>query len=93
MIEVKTGTGFKCRINERIFKDWEFMKHLGKIQTLSKNENNTAEVLEEFEWVLDKLLGGTDKLFAHIKKQNEGYVPLEAVLAEWKDIATAIPKN
>lgn len=91
MIEGKTSTGFEFKINENALKDWEYVTRIGKAQKLAeKGDEKLFEIFSEFDWALSFLIGEEkDKLFDHIRKANDGYLPTDKVIAEWKEIAGA----
>ena len=90
MIEGKTKTGFKFSVNENALKDWEYLMHLGNAQKQSGRGNaGILEMFQEFDWLLSFLLGDEkEKLFEHIRKNNDGYLPSDKIIDEWKDITT-----
>ena len=91
MIEGKTRTGFKFKINENALKDWEYLTHLSNAQKqLTRGDEGVLEMFGEFDWLLSFLLKeDKEKLFEHIRKNNDGYLPSDVVAAEWMDISGA----
>lgn len=90
-MEGKTKTGFDFNIDDRILTDWRFTMALTKCQN-----GKGMEQLTGAQEMVSLMLGeeGFNALMEHISKQNDGYVPAEAVMAEVKDIfESKIPKN
>ena len=90
-MEGKTKTGFDFNIDDRILTDWRFTMALTKCQN-----GKGMEQLTGAQEMVSLMLGeeGFNALMEHISKQNDGYVPSEAVMAEVKDIfESKIPKN
>lgn len=85
-----TKSGFAYEIDDRILTDWRFTLALTKCQ---KGEN--LKQLEGMQEMVSLMFG--DKLedfMNHIAKQNDGYVPAEAIMADVQDIfESKIPKN
>lgn len=74
----KTSSGYKFDINEEKLKEWDFM------DLLSDAESEDDSVKLRATVSLVKYIFGADygKFIDHIKKQNEGRAPVEAVLNE-----------
>lgn len=77
----KTSTGFKYKIDERVKTDWEFVK---TYQQLQRDPSN-IEIMEKLFCLLltDK---GFENLKKHIAKLNGGFLPMEALVNEFKEI-------
>lgn len=85
MIEGKTKTGFKFKIDERIISDLRVFEQITILQNGNPSEIMAATV------TLVELIFGKDKkkLEEHIAKKNDGYVPIEVVTQELLDVLTS----
>lgn len=85
MIEGKTRTGFKFKVDERVGQDWRILSAI----SMAESSNPTEQVKGTTDLV--KLILGNDeqKLIDHIAKKNEGFVPVAAVTNEIVDILTS----
>lgn len=89
MIEGKTKTGFKYKIDERALKDWRLMDSIQKATSPDPMEQISAT-----SSLIDLLLGkDKDRLMAHVEKKNDGFIPVDAVVAELLDIITGSDKT
>lgn len=82
MIEGKTKSGFKFKVNENIFKDWDFV-------TLADSVSRGGASMSDVNALLAMVLG--DKGFASLKehiKKREGYINVDAVKAEFDEIVS-----
>lgn len=77
----KTTSGFKYEIDERIKKDWEFLKAVTNLQ------NNPSD-FSNIENLFNMLLGAKqfEALKEHIKKQNDGFCPVDVMTKELTEI-------
>lgn len=97
MIEGKTRSGFKFKVDENVVNDWDFMRRMSHINAISKSMESLGEgeaqlvAFEEIDAILTDVLGKKqfDSLLSHIRKQNGGCAKLDAVLQEWYDIIGA----
>lgn len=82
----KTKSGFEYNCNEKILSDWRFIVAASKAQggTLSEQLAGAVEMVQ-------LILGpeGYGKLMEHISDQNDGIVPVEAVMSEVTEIINA----
>lgn len=80
MVEGKTKSGFKFKVNENIFRDWDFL-------TLSDTINNGNATMENVNKLISMVLGekGFDSLKDHIRKKL-GVADYDAVKNEFKEI-------
>lgn len=82
-MKVKTESGFKFELDERILSDYRIIEAL-------KMGDNSADANEMIEGTVDlvNLIFGADKpaLMEHIKKLNDGFVPIEAMRQELNDV-------
>lgn len=76
-----TSTGFKFEIDERIKTDWDFIK---TYQALQKNPSD-IEIMEKL-FVRMLTEKGFEKLKKHVMKNNDGFLPMEALVNEFKEI-------
>lgn len=85
MIEGKTRSGFKFKIDERIGQDWRVISAIAMAESADSAEQvkGTSNLV--------KLIIGKDeqKLIDHIAKKNEGFVPVSAITSEIVDILSA----
>ena len=90
MVTGKTKTGFEYSIDERIVKDYRYVRALAKL-----NKGDNAEKFIAFDEISTLLLGGkVEDLIKHVEGLNGGYAPLEAMAAEMNEIIEACsPKN
>jgi len=85
MIEGKTKTGFKFKIDERLVRDWRVVSAISMVEN-----GNTSEQLKATTDLVRLILGADEqKLLNHVAKKNEGFVPLEAVTNEVADIISS----
>lgn len=82
MTEGKTKSGFKFKVDERVYKDWEFA-------TLADNCRQGGS-MKDVNALYALVLGekGFEALKAHIKKIY-GYVDIDAVKTEFSEIVDA----
>lgn len=76
-----TQTGFEYSIDERIRTDWDFVK---SYQELQKDPGNIFLMEKIFTKLLTEK--GFEKLKKHVAKQNDGFLPMEKLVSEFKDI-------
>ena len=84
MIEGKTKTGFKFKVDERVLDDWRLVANI----ELAESDNLTDKV--KGTTALVSLLAGANeqKLMDHIAKKNDGFIPTKAIINELADIIT-----
>lgn len=85
-MEVKTSTGFKCKIDEDIKNDYRLLK------AISNADSEDASLKIKGTTDLVSLIFGENesKLMEHIAKKNDGKIPVEAVTAELTDVLNSI---
>lgn len=86
----KTKSGFEFEYDSRILSDWRYIELLSQIQTGSDMEKVSATTKAV------KLLVGEDKMQSfidHVANTNEGYAPIEQVVAEFLQMVDANQKN
>ncbi len=82
MIEGKTRTGFKFKIDERATKDWRIVEGIKKVSS-----RNYDELAEGISSIVDLLLGDDkDRLMSHVQKNNDGFIPVDELEKELSDI-------
>ena len=97
MIEGKTRSEFKFKVDENVVNDWGFMRRMSRINTIAKSIEELGEgeaqliAFEEIDATLTDLLGEKqfNSLLTHIRKKNNGCAKLDVVLQEWYDIIGA----
>lgn len=76
MIEGKTKSGFKYKIDERILDDWRLIEAVGDAES-----NDSSRVVRGMTNLLEILLGDqADALKKHIADKNDGYIPKDIML-------------
>ena len=88
MIEGKTKSGFKFKVDPRIQKDWRLINAIVNAQS----EDATLKLQATVEMV-KLILGDQEELFMnHIMNKNDGFLPMEVINTEITEIIQAIPK-
>lgn len=84
MVEGKTKSGFKFKINENILNDWDFV-------TLSDKLRRGNGSMEEANMLYEMVLGsdGMKKLKEHIREKNDGIVDAFAMRDEFTEIISS----
>ena len=90
MVTGKTKTGFEYSIDERIVKDYRYVRALARL-----NKGDSAEKFIAFDQISTLMLGDkVDDLITHVETLHDGYAPIEAIGAEVTEIIEALtPKN
>ena len=90
MVTGKTKTGFEYSIDERIVKDYRYVRALAKL-----NKGDSAEKFISFDQISTLMLGDkVDDLITHVETLHDGYAPIDAIGAEVTEIIEALtPKN
>ena len=90
MVTGKTKSGFEYSIDERIVKDYRYVRALAKL-----NKGDSAEKFIAFDQISTLMLGDkVDDLITHVETLHDGYAPIEAIGAEVTEIIEALtPKN
>ena len=83
MIDGKTKSGFKFKINEAIFKDWDFL-------TLADTIRNNGATMSEVNKLITMVLGekGFESLKEHVRKKL-GYADHTMIENEFKEICSS----
>lgn len=86
-MNVKTKSGFKCEIDDRVLEDYRLLEAIA----LTADSNNQTSVIRGTTKTVDLLFGDRkQELFDHIAKKNDGYVPSTAVTTELTEIMESI---
>ena len=85
-MDVKTKSGFKCKVNEKKMKDWRFVKALAKCDS-----GEEASVIEGLSFVVPFLLGeeGEEKLLNHVMDED-GVASSTKIIKEFKEILSLV---
>ena len=86
----KTSTGFEYNYDKRILTDWDYITLL---RVMLSEKSKSSEKLEATQKIFIILLGEeqTEQLVSHVRKFNDGFAPVEALVTEFKEIIA--PKN
>ena len=80
-MEIKTKSGFECKVNENKVKDWRYISTSAKI---AKTEDE-IEVVNGISFLMQFVLGDDyDRLLEHM--EEDGVVSTERMIAEYKEI-------
>lgn len=90
MVTGRTKTGFEYSIDERIVKDYRYVRALARL-----NRGDSAEKFLAFDQISTMMLSDkVDDLISHVEKLNDGFAPIEAIGAEVTEMIGALtPKN
>ena len=82
-MEIKTKSGFKCKVNENKVKDWRYVNTLAKISKTT----NEIDIIEYMDFLFRFLLGDeqTEKLIEHVSKKS-GVAEVKDLVNEFKEI-------
>ena len=72
---------FEYNIDERVKTDWDFLEAVADLQ---KNPSDLSIMKKLFTMLLGEK--GFEKLKKHIKEQNDGFCPVEALSREFTEI-------
>lgn len=82
MIEGKTKSGFKFKIDERILDDWSLVEAIAL-----SDSNDASEQIYGLKRLYDIIIGAqNDALKKHIADKNDGFVPSTEVSNELVEI-------
>lgn len=85
MVEGKTKTGFKFKVDERVLEDWRLISSISMAES-----ENLADRVKGITEVVHLLLGENEQsLIEHIKKKNDGFVPTEVITNELASIISS----
>lgn len=86
MVEGKTKSGFKFKIDERVLDDWRLLKYIA----LSESKDS-SEQIRGVSSLVSLLLGDQeDALTEFVAKKNKGFVPATAISATVTEILTTV---
>ena len=86
MIEGKTKSGFKFKIDERLMDDWRLLKFIALTES-----TDPSEQLRGASNLVTLLLGDQEPaLMDFIAKKNKGFIPATAVTGVITEILTTI---
>lgn len=86
MLEGKTKSGFKFKIDEKLMDDWRLLKYIA----LSES-SDPSDQLRGASNLVSLLLGDQEPaLMEFIAKKNKGYVPATAVTETMTEILTSV---
>lgn len=90
MIKGKTKSGFSFEVDERIVKDYSFVKLVAAVG--AENASDT-DVFINSEAMMERLLGkkGKQALIKHV--ENDGISDIEEVYTEFSEVLEAIKSN
>ena len=85
MIEGKTSTGFKFSYDERLLTDWRIMEAIS-----TADSPGNIKMVKGTTDLINFLLGDNkDGLMEHIKKSNDGFIPVDKLRKELFEILGA----
>lgn len=86
MVEGKTKSGFKFKIDERLMDDWRLLKYIALAES-----SDPSEQLRGASSLVTLLLGDQEPaMIEFIAKKNKGYVPATAVTEIITEILTTV---
>jgi len=84
-MEIKTKSGFKCKVNENRVKDWRYIKTSSQI---AKSKDD-MEIINGIDFLMSFLLGEEyEKLMDYLAK--DGIVESAELIATYKEITERI---
>jgi hypothetical protein len=84
-MEIKTKSGFKCKVNENRVKDWRYIKTSSKI---AKSKDD-MEIINGIDFLMSFLLGEEyERLMEHLAE--DGIVDSSKLIATYKEITERI---
>ncbi|MBQ1573439.1 MAG: hypothetical protein IIZ78_20130 [Clostridiales bacterium] len=84
-MEIKTKSGFKCKVNENRVKDWRYIKTSSKI---AKSKDD-MEIINGIDFLMSFLLGEEyERLMEHLAE--DGIVDSSTLIATYKEITERI---
>ena len=86
MVEGKTKSGFKFKIDERLMDDWRLLKYIALAES-----SDPSEQLRGASSLVTLLLGDQEPaMIEFVAKKNKGYVPATAVTEIITEILTTV---
>lgn len=89
MVEGKTRSGYKFKIDERVITTWQFVEACKKMASKDLNEQISGAV-DYIDTVLRDL---KPSVIAHLEKKNDGFCSTEDLINETADIVNAIKES
>lgn len=88
LIKGKTATGFEFEVDERILSDFRFIDAMAG----ASQDEDYSKFFQSLSKLSPLIFGvdGDKKLMKHIQDLNDGYVPVEKVISEFKDVIECI---
>lgn len=84
-MEIKTKSGFKCKVNENKVKDWRYIRDSAK---LAKSKDD-IEIVNGVDALMSFVLGDEyERLMDHLAK--DGIVDSNELIATYKEITDRI---
>ena len=84
-MEIKTKSGFKCKVNENRVKDWRYIKTSSQI---AKSKDD-MEIINGIDFLMSFLLGEEyERLMEHLAE--DGIVDSSKLIATYKEITERI---
>lgn len=78
-MNVTTKSGFKFKVDERIVTDWRVIEAMA----MADNADNPEEMITGCRELVSLVFGDDkNRLIEHIKKKNDGFVPMDAIKSE-----------
>lgn len=82
MIKGKTKTGFEFELDERIGTDWRIVSNIALAES-----DDMSDKVKGASALVSLLCGNNEKkLMKHIADNNDGFVPMPAVMNELRDM-------
>lgn len=83
---MKTSTGFEIKVDKRILTDYRLVRALVKAE-----KGTEIEKLDGASELIELIIGkDTDRFMEHIKKHNDGFVPMDSIMKEIGEILAEI---
>lgn len=86
-MKVTTKSGFKFELDERIIDDWRVIKAIGRADAKDDPEEMLAGSIELVSLIFGK---DEERLVQHIRANNDGYAPMEALKDELLSVFTKV---
>lgn len=77
-MKIRTKSGFECDVDERVLKDYRFVKSLARMT------KGSLESVDAVANVIELLLGDDEELMRHCER--DGFVSAEDVATEVREI-------
>lgn len=89
-MEVKTKSGFKCKINENMLKDWRYVSMSANLAKIAER-NDEVSLITGLDEVITFLMGeeNKNKLILHLA-DKDGICQSTVLIEEFKQITNAL---